>query len=173
MITSSGSRSIRFHPWVFGAIVLFGLTSCVTPGLTRVEEPSNDEAVSIGYGAVNHNHLTGSTASVHSEDIQARLPQTLMEMLIRVPGVRVMERGDQYGGVSVRIRGSNNSFQGGEEPLFVMDGMPISMDAGELRNINPNVIESITVLKDAGATAIYGSRGANGVIMIKTKGGLR
>jgi TonB-dependent SusC/RagA subfamily outer membrane receptor len=129
--------------------------------------------VGIGYGTVDGDQLTGSASVVKSEEMEDRQPQTLMEMLIRIPGVRVMEKGDLYGGVSVRIRGSNTSFQGGEEPLFVLDGMPISFTDGELRSINPNVIESITVLKDAGATAIYGSRGANGVIIIKTKGGLK
>jgi TonB-dependent SusC/RagA subfamily outer membrane receptor len=127
--------------------------------------------VDIGYGAVNESQITGSVVAIHSEDMQETMPQTLMEMLIRLPGVRVMERGDLYGGVSVRVRGSSSSFQGGEEPLFILDGMPISFESGELRNINPNFIESITVLRDAGATAIYGSRGANGVILIKTKKG--
>jgi iron complex outermembrane receptor protein len=129
------------------------------------------EAVDIGYGSVDRDQVTGSASAVHSGDVQDRQPQTLMEMLIRIPGVTVMERGDLWRGVSVRVRGSNNSFQAGEEPLFILDGMPISFNDGELRNINPSVIESITVLKDAGATAIYGSRGANGVILIKTKRG--
>ena len=171
MNPSSGSRPIPFHPWLLGAIALFALTGCATTRSAEGGDPSNTESVDIGYGAVNESQLTGSVVTLHSEDVQDRAPQTLMEMLIRLPGVRVMERGDLYGGVSVRIRGSNSSFQGGEEPLFVLDGMPISFEAGELRNLNPNFIESITVLRDAGATAIYGSRGANGVILIKTKKG--
>ena len=69
--------------------------------------------------------------------------------------------------MSVRIRGST-SFTGGEEPLFVLDGM-VLQSADGLRGLSPANVESITVLKDAGATAIYGSRGANGVILIKTK----
>ena len=87
-------------------------------------------------------------------------------MLRRVPGVRVIEMIE--GGMSVRVRGAS-SFLAGEEPLFVMDGM-VLLSAGEaLYGINPNDIESITVLKNADATAIYGSRGANGVIIIKTR----
>ena len=166
-----GFRPTPSYPLFLGAITLFGLANCTTTRLAEGEQPSIAEAVDIGYGAVNENQFTGSAVAVHSKDMEATQPQTLMEMLIRLPGVRVMELGDLYGGISVRVRGSNNSFQGGEEPLFVLDGMPISFDAGELRNINPSVIESITVLKDAGATAIYGSRGANGVILIQTKKG--
>ena len=173
MILSSGSRFTHLHPWFFCAIALVGLAGCTTTRAATDDHPSDVEAVDIGYGTVDRDRITGSASTVYSEDFEDRQPQTLMEMLIRIPGVRVMERGDQYKGVSVRIRGSNNSFQGGEEPLFIMDGMPISLDDGELRNINPSVIESITVLKDAGVTAIYGSRGANGVIIIKTKRGLR
>jgi TonB-dependent SusC/RagA subfamily outer membrane receptor len=70
--------------------------------------------------------------------------------------------------MSVRIRGSNTSILGGEEPLFVLDGM-VYESADGLNSLDPNAIESISVLKDAGATAIYGSRGANGVIVIRTK----
>lgn len=171
MKTFPGSRPIPYHPWFFGAIALFGLTTCTTTRLAEGEQPSNVEAVDIGYGAVNEHHLTGSVATVHSKDMQAIQPQTLTEMLARLPGVRVIEL--HGGGISVRIRGSTSSFLGGEEPLFILDGMPISSGDGEIRGINPNAIESITVLKDAGATAIYGSRGANGVILIKTKRRLR
>ena len=89
-------------------------------------------------------------------------------MLSRVPGVRVIDR--PGGGISVRIRGTNSCL-GGEEPLFVLDGMVIQSAGAGLSGINPNSIESITVLKNAGETAIYGSRGANGVILIKTKRG--
>jgi TonB-dependent SusC/RagA subfamily outer membrane receptor len=88
--------------------------------------------------------------------------RTLAEMLYRVPGVQVSELSG--GRLSVRVRGSN-SFLGGMEPLYVYNGMVIQA----LEGINPNTIESITVLKNADATAIYGSRGANGVILIKTK----
>jgi TonB-dependent SusC/RagA subfamily outer membrane receptor len=171
MSTCPKSRPILLHPSFLVAFVLLGLTSCTTARVAEGGPSSGVEPVEIGYGSADSGQLTGSSATLHSEDLKDRQPQTLMEMLIRIPGVRVMEKGDRLGGVSVRVRGANNSFQGGEEPLFVLDGMPISFNDGELRSINPSVIESITVLKDAGATAIYGSRGANGVILIKTKGG--
>ena len=166
-----GSRPIPSPPWLFGAIALFGLTSCTTTRLAEGERVSNVEAVDIGYGAVDEHHLTGSAATVRSEDMRATQPQTLIEMLARLPGVRVVQLSNRFGGVSVRIRGSGSSLQAGEEPLFVLDGMPITTGNGEILGINPNTIESITVLKDAGTTAIYGSRGANGVILIKTRGG--
>lgn len=166
-----GFRPSPCYLCVLGVVTLAGLTACSTTRLGQEDQPSSSEAVEIGYGSVSEGRVTGSVATVESEDMEASQPQTLMDMLIRIPGVRVMERGDQYGGTSVRIRGSNTSIQGGEEPLFLLDGMPISFSDGELRSINPSSIQSITVLKDAGATAIYGSRGANGVILIKTKKG--
>ena len=171
MNTFPRSRPIPLHPSFLVVFALPSLTSCTTPRVAEGDPSSNVEAVDIGYGSVDRDQITGSASTVRSEDMEDRQPQTLMEMLIRIPGVRVMEKGDLWGGVSVRVRGSSNSFQAGEEPLFILDGMPISFNDGELRNINPSFIESITVLKDAGATAIYGSRGANGVILIKTKRG--
>jgi TonB-dependent SusC/RagA subfamily outer membrane receptor len=168
-----GSRAIPSHPLLFGAIALFGLTSCTTTRLAEGEQVSNVDAVDIGYGAVDERHLTGSAATVRSDDMWAAQPRTLIEMLARLPGVRVVQLSTLFGGVSVRIRGSGSSLQAGEEPLFVLDGMPIASGSGQIFSINPNTIESITVLKDAGTTAIYGSRGANGVILIKTRGGSR
>lgn len=86
-------------------------------------------------------------------------------MLSRVPGLQVTEGPD--GNVTVRVRGAT-SFRGGQDPLFVLDGAALPSLAG-IDGIDPSTIESITVLKDAGDTAIYGSRGANGVIVIRTK----
>lgn len=169
MNTSSEPRPVSFHLPLLVAFAVLGLSGCSTTRVAEGNQPARADAVDIGYGDVRQDQLTGSTATVRGEEMENHHPQTLMEMLMRIPGVRVMEKGDLYGGVSVRVRGSSSSFQGGEEPLFVLDGMPISFTDGELRNINPNTIESITVLKDAGATAIYGSRGANGVILIRTK----
>ena len=173
MNTSPGSRAILLHPSFLLVFALPGLTSCATARVAEGDPSPGVETVDIGYGSVDRDQITGSASAVHSEDMEDRQPQTLMEMLIRIPGVRVMEMGDLWRGVSVRVRGSNNSFQAGEEPLFILDGMPVSFTDGELRSINPSFVESITVLKDAGATAIYGSRGANGVILIKSKKGSR
>ena len=160
----SRSGPVSYHPSLLGALALLFLTACATTRVTEEEDPSDAETVDIGYGTVNKEHLVGSVTTVQGEDAHVAQPRTLAEMLSRVPGVQVSELSG--GSISVRIRGAS-SFLGGKEPLYVFDGMVIHQILG----INPNDIESITVLKDAGATAIYWSRGANGVILIKTKRG--
>ena len=142
------------------------------------------EVVVVGYGTVKKSDLTGSVASVSGESIK-EFPVASIDQGIqaRAPGVQVTQASAAPGGgVSVRIRGSN-SINSGSEPLYVIDGFPIYPDneaysAGGNRQatnvmstINPNDIESIEVLKDASATSIYGSRGANGVVLITTKRG--
>ena len=168
MKVSPGSGPVSFHPWFFGAIALLALPACTTTRLAEEEQPSNLETVEIGYGAVHEDHFVGSVVTTQSGEAQAVQFKTLAEMLNRLPGVRVIEL--HGGGISVRIRGAT-SFLSSEEPLFVLDGMALQSTDEGLRGINPNTIESLTVLKDAAETAIYGSRGANGVILIKTKGG--
>jgi len=129
-----------------------------------------EEVVAIGYGTVRKSDLTGSVTSVKSDEIKAIATSNVMQSLSgRAPGVQVMQNtGAPGGAVSVRVRGTN-SIQGSNEPLYVIDGFPSS-------GSNPTVlsnsdIESVEILKDASATAIYGSRGANGVILITTKRG--
>lgn len=170
MNTVSGSGSIPNRSLLFGPLTLLLLAACATSQVSEGEQPSDTKTVQIGYGAVDKDHLTGSAVTYEGDAIHKGHPRTLAEMLSRIPGVRVIDMVE--GGMTVRIRGSS-SFLGGEEPLFVIDGMPIHSTDGALNTINPNNIESIRVLKDADATAIYGSRGANGVILIKTRGGLR
>lgn len=169
MNSVSGFRPIPNRLWTLGAFALFSVAACATNPPAEVAQPSAVEVVDIGYGTISEENVTGSVTTLRSEDIEASQPHTLAEMLARIPGVRVTYHGDPFPEMSVRIRGSTNSIIGGEEPLFVLDGMPLTAGAGELNGINPSTIESITVLKDAGATAIYGSRAANGVILIKTK----
>jgi len=108
----------------------------------------------------------GST--VTAEDIQRNPGQPIEKVLEgRFPGVTVTRTSD--GGIAVRIRGGS-SLYGGNEPLYVVDGVPIQAGpGGSLTGINPNDIASIQVLKDAAETTMYGARGANGVIVIKTK----
>ena len=161
-----GSGPVPCSPWLLGATALFLLTACATAPSAGGGEPSDAKNVDIGYGKVDQDHVVGSVSKPQGEDVQAGRFRTLAEMLARTPGVRVLE--GPGGGMSVRIRGTNSSILGGEEPLFVLDGM-IIQSADGLSSIDPNAIESITVLKDAGAAAIYGSRGANGVILIRTK----
>ena len=150
-----------------------------------------DEVVVIGYGTVLKKDVTGSLVSVKVKDNVANQSSTIDQLLQgRAAGVQVTQNGGAPGsGISVKIRGTN-SLRGNNEPLYVIDGVIIS-SAGEdviaaggvgnsgqeaqngLNGINPRDIESIQVLKDASATAIYGSRGANGVVLITTKQGVK
>jgi TonB-linked SusC/RagA family outer membrane protein len=129
-----------------------------------------DEVVVVGYGTQKKTDVTGSVSSISSKEIRAT-PITSMAQAMqgRATGVQVSQTSNAPGGgVSIRIRGGN-SIQGGNEPLYVVDGYPLPNESSP--TINPNDIESIDILKDASATAIYGSRGANGVVIITTKRG--
>ncbi len=135
------------------------LMACATPWQER------EGAVDIGYGEVDEEHVSGSVETVDPEDERMKRTRVLADMLRRVPGVQVAIRGDD---LVVRIRGGS-SFLASEQPLVVVDGMEYR---GALRGINPSAIESIRVLKNAGETGVYGSRAANGVILITTKTGI-
>ncbi|QGY48162.1 SusC/RagA family TonB-linked outer membrane protein [Maribellus comscasis] len=128
-----------------------------------------EEVVAIGYGTVRKSDLTGSVGSVNGDEIASVPTANAMQSLAgRTPGVYVMQNAGGPGAdMQVQIRGSN-SIQGSNEPLYVVDGF---LFTGSLNMINSNDIESIEILKDASATAIYGSRGANGVVLITTKRG--
>jgi iron complex outermembrane receptor protein len=145
-----------------------------------------EEVVVIGYGTVQKKDLTGSVSSLQSKDFNKGVitsPDQLIQG--RTPGVMVINNTGQPGGAAtVRIRG-NSSIRAGNNPLFVLDGIPLSgssarpggsggfgSDGGNpLAYLNPSDIASMDILKDASATAIYGSRGANGVVIITTKRG--
>lgn len=136
----------------------------------KQKENSVDEVVVVGYGAVKRSDLTGSVSSVSSEKVtQVKAVSNVAGALQgQAAGVQVMQRSGQPGEyVSIRIRGVN-SIAGGNDPLYVVDGLPLD---GLSAQLNPSDIDKIEVLKDASATAIYGSRGANGVILITTKKG--
>ena len=144
------------------------------------------ELVVIGYGAVQKSDLTGSVSSVTPDQFNAGIQSSVDGMIqARVPGVKITQStAEPGGGSSVRIRGAT-SITAGNEPLYVIDGQPIDnlpaipgspiVDERTARNplktLNPGEIESIEILKDASAAAIYGSRGANGVVLITTKRG--
>ena len=150
-----------------------------------------EEVVVVGYGTVLKRDLTGSVTSVKIEDDVSRAANTVDQLLQgRAAGVQVTQNAaNPNSAISVRIRGAS-SLRGNNEPLYVVDGVivssagedVISVDAGGqgntgqdpqsgLNGINPRDIERIEILKDASATAIYGSRGANGVVLITTKSG--
>ncbi|MCK4853243.1 MAG: SusC/RagA family TonB-linked outer membrane protein, partial [Bacteroidales bacterium] len=127
-----------------------------------------DEVVVVGYGTQRKSDLTGSIVTIGSEDY-AEQPVNRLDQILqgRTAGVNVTNSSGAPGGeLSMRIRGAN-SINGNNNPLIVVDGFV----GANFRDVNPADIESIQVLKDASSTAIYGSRGANGVILITTKGG--
>jgi len=131
-----------------------------------------DEVVAIGYGTVRKRDLTGSVSSIKRiEQIKSGAITSFGTILQgRISGVQVIQNSGAPGSdFTIRIRGSN-SMRGGNDPLYVVDGNPIS-SSNVLNLLNPNDIESIDILKDASSSAIYGSRGANGVIIITTKKG--
>jgi len=129
-----------------------------------------DDVVVIGYGEVKRKDLTGAVGSVNMKDMEkAPVPSFEDALAGRVAGVQVSSNDGQPGSVNnIVIRGGNSITQS-NTPLYVIDGFPI--ESPDNNAINPDDIESIEVLKDASSTAIYGARGANGVIMIKTKQG--
>ncbi|MGK7394661.1 MAG: SusC/RagA family TonB-linked outer membrane protein [Candidatus Cyclobacteriaceae bacterium M3_2C_046] len=129
------------------------------------------ELVVVGYGSQEKKDITGAMSSVSAKEIMEVPVMNAQQALQgRAPGVDVVNLGNRPGqGVQVRIRG-RRSFVAGNEPLFVVDGIPF---AGSINDINPADIESMEILKDASATAIYGSRGANGVVLITTKRGTK
>ncbi len=142
----------------------------------RLEEDAElvDEVVVIGYGTMRKSDLTGSVATVRASDVTQVSSGSIDKLLQgRVAGLTVIDNSNDspQGGVTVRVRGIS-SINGSNAPLVVVDGVPMG-DAGNLTSVNPAIVESIEVLKDASATAIYGSRGANGVIMVTTKSGQR
>ncbi len=164
------------------------LNGQTTINVTMQEDAAElEQVVVVGYGSVRKKDLTGSVASVKPEDFNQGV-QTSPDQLIqgRVAGVQVTAASGEPGAANnIRIRGTS-SIRGGNNPLIVVDGVPLDggdtsagSDVGAGRSsarnplnfINPNDIASIDVLKDASATAIYGSRGSNGVVIITTKKG--
>lgn len=153
-----------------------------------MEESNNtlDDVVVIGYAEVSRKDLTGSISSVSSESIKKSGSSNVMGALQgHVAGLTIVSQSGEPGsGYQIKIRG-NNSINAGTSPLFVIDGMQMDVSSGEIASssatgsgtydplafINPSDIQSVEVLKDASATAIYGARGANGVVLITTKSG--
>ncbi|WP_236537011.1 SusC/RagA family TonB-linked outer membrane protein [Sphingobacterium composti] len=123
--------------------------------------------VSIGYQQIRKSDVTGAISSVKADELNLSSPKLGQAMVGKVAGVQIMQTsGAPYDGTKIRVRGMG-SINAGTDPLYVIDGYP----AGNNLNINPNDIESIDVLKDAASAAIYGSRGASGVVLINTKRG--
>ncbi|HTE33292.1 MAG TPA: TonB-dependent receptor plug domain-containing protein, partial [Chryseolinea sp.] len=160
----------------------------ITVTLTQATSNDLNEVVVVGYGTVRKRDLTGSVSSIGAKQFntgQINSPEQLLQG--KAPGVQITNSSGQPGAVTiVRIRG-NNSIRSGNNPLYVVDGIPLdgrsakpgfssavgqSPPSDPLTFINPNEIAQIDILKDASASAIYGSRGANGVVLITTKKGI-
>lgn len=151
----------------------FGLIGCASsePATSEAgtsEEQALEQQINVGYGTLPESRVTGAVSRVNPDDVTHSVTR-LEDLLVgRVAGVHIQRTA--YG-MRVVIRGVN-SLYGSNEPLYVVDGMPVSpAPGGGLPGLNPADVASIEVLKDAGSTAIYGSRGGNGVILITTKRG--
>ncbi len=153
---------------VAGVVVAAGQTATADFQLAPLAV-ALQEIVVVGYGTQERRDVTGTVASVSSTDVQAVPKANAIEAIKgRVPGVDIVTTGNNPGdGISIRIRGTR-SLTASNDPLYVLDGIPL---AGGIGDLNPNEIESIEILKDASSTAIYGARGASGVVLITTKHG--
>lgn len=135
-----------------------------------------DEVAAIGYGTVKKNDATGSVSTVKPSEIQAGISTSAADLLVgQAPGVTVTTEGGPFGKGTIRVRGGS-SLNADNNPLIVIDGVPVDNTSIQgmtdpLSMIAPDNIENMTILKDASATAIYGSRASNGVIIITTKRG--
>lgn len=188
-----GTHTVRATRVGYGAAeqtatVAAGQTATVTLRL-EPEAVLLDEVVAVGYGTQRRQNVTGAVASVNTEALE-NTPVTSLDQLLQgtAAGVQVTQASSAPGGgISIRVRGAS-SITGSSEPLYVIDGFPIDHDpeaaspgsggvatasvpSNPLAALNPADIQSIEVLKDASATAIYGARGANGVVIITTKQG--
>ena len=145
---------------------------CAGPATRQLEQPTPDDQVSVGYGTQQKSNLTAAITSISPTEAETRVARVEDLLRARVPGLEVLPLRD--GSFTLRIRGHHGltgSVAGGE-PLLVIDDIPALGSAGALlASLAPQDIARIDVLKDAGATAVYGSRGANGVIIITTKRG--
>ncbi|WP_186755112.1 SusC/RagA family TonB-linked outer membrane protein [Echinicola salinicaeni] len=168
-VPSNASLSFSYLGYATQNVPVNGRTTvdlALSPDLSNLQE-----VVVIGYGQVNKKDLTGSVSKVEGAQLEnlpaARVDQTLQG---RAAGVQVSQISGEPGAApTIRIRGGN-SIQGNNEPLWVIDGIIVGTDFN-LSNINTNDIQSIDILKDAVAVSIYGTRGANGVILVTTKSG--
>jgi TonB-linked SusC/RagA family outer membrane protein len=173
-----GEFSIEASP---GEVLLFSFIGYATQEVTVTAQTSNleivlvsstsdlEEVVVVGYGSQLKKEITGSVQTIQGDDLMdIPVPQVAQKLQGQLAGVQINQTTGQPGrGMNVRIRGQL-SVSAGSSPLYVVDGFPIT---GDINSINPDEIQDITVLKDAASTSLYGSRAANGVVLITTKSG--
>ena len=181
----AGSRNLVFSFAGYQSKELPASSSAFNVVLSLDVSDLNDVVV-VGYGTQKKRDMTGASSTIRGSSIaQVPVPSFDAALQGRASGVQVSQQSGAPGGaVRIQVRGTS-SLSSGTEPLYVIDGIPVFQDIGGLgdgrtsnvlnpmSNINPNDIESIEILKDAAATAIYGSRGANGVVLVTTKTGKR
>ena len=167
---------IGYSPKEVPIVVAAGATVTMDVGLDLLAAQLAG-VVTVGYGTREARDRTGVVETVTERQFNpGRIVSAEQLIQAKVPGVQVIDNNEPGGGISLRIRGGT-SITSSNEPLFVVDGVPLQVGGGvsaghnPLNFLNPRDIESISVLKDASATAIYGSRGANGVVLITTKSG--
>ena len=174
------ARLIGYIPTGRSVTVAAGQTVSVDLVLTA-RAVNLAEIVVTGYGEQRAGNITGAVTQVAAADFNTGRVVSPEELIrAKVPGVQVSDNNEPGGGVSIRVRGPT-SVTAGSEPLIVLDGVPVGTGSGgglsagrnPLNFINPNDVESITVLRDASAAAIYGANAANGVVLIQTKTGKR
>jgi TonB-dependent starch-binding outer membrane protein SusC len=178
---TEGTHRIRVARLGYGeetrtAVVVRGETAVVDVVLMPAAI-ALEGVVAIGYGTRRAADVTGAVAVVGEADFNTGRVISVEQLIQgKIAGVRIVDTGEPGGGVQVRIRGGT-SVNASNDPLFVLDGLPLPVGGGlsagrnPLNFLKPDDIKSITVLKDAAATAIYGSRGANGVVLIETRSG--
>ncbi len=162
---SNGTLVVSFIGYKDAKVAIAGKTNLTV--ILEEDTQSIDDVIVVAFGTARKEAFTGSVAVVREEDIAKVQSSNVAQSLVgRVAGLQTASSsGDLSGKPSIRIRGIS-SINAGKDPLWVVDGVPYE---GDLNNINPNDIASMTVLKDAASNALYGARGANGVIMVTTK----
>lgn len=171
----AGATQLQFSYTGYDAVIK-DIGSATRMDVVMSEGAILEDVVVTGYGTVKRENVTGSIATVKSEDFNKGSITSAQELLAgKVAGVSVITNGEPGGQAVIRIRGGS-SLSATNDPLIIIDGIPVSntVISGSRNNlnvVNPNDIETFTVLKDASATAIYGSRASNGVIIITTKRG--
>ena len=149
------------------AVAVLLVAACHSAPNGPARPAPSPQSVQVGYGSQDKRDVTAAVNSASGEKMRSNSPRTVADMLVgRFPGVEVRQLSN--GSASIRIRGSR-SFRSSEEPLIVVDGIPQVNGGQALMDISPRDVESIDVLKDAAATSVFGSRGANGVILISTR----
>ena len=168
---------IGFAPDSVTGVVVTAGGSATADFRLQVSATQLQAVVSVGYGTQEARDRTGAVQAVTAEEFNPGRVVSPQELIrAKVPGVQVVDNNEPGGGIQLRIRGGTSD-NASNEPLYVVDGVPLQVGGGTsagrnpLNFINPNDIENVSVLKDASATAIYGSRGANGVVIITTKTG--